>query len=116
MNISDFGMDGDIFSDLYKSIHGFRPRGLQFSSSDEFYQHFYELSKEVEQSISDDEAHMTHNVELFTKRVNDINSYMPLSNVADIIRIIMDTYNANDNEELEFHLDLPYGTIDKMVA
>jgi hypothetical protein len=63
LTLADFGVDGSIYSDLYKDWAGFRPRGLTWATAVDFYEDLEQMSAlaaeaaEMEQILEDSTAH-----------------------------------------------------------
>lgn len=61
--LADFGVDGSIYSDLYKDWCGMRPRGLTWETAVDFYEDLQQISEmaaeaaEIEEVLKDSTAH-----------------------------------------------------------
>ena len=112
--------DGDIFSDLYKDVHGFRPRYARFASIEEFDARYTELCAELSMQIEDDKVRQSANLEKFAERVRYT---MELCNCDQVraVEIIadaegeLDEYRFYGPERLEWHFDLKYGSIKQAI-
>ena len=112
--------DGDIFSDLYKDVHGFRPRYITFTSVEEFDARYTELCAELSRQIDEDRIRQSANLEAFAERVRET---MELCNCDSnrAIEIIADAegelqeYKWYGLERLEWHFDLKYGSIKQAI-
>ena len=112
--------DGDIFSDLYKDVHGFRPRYMTFASIEEFDARYSELCAELSMQIDEDKIRQAANLEKFADRVRET---MELCNCDQrrAVEIIadaegeLDEYKWYGPERLEWHFDLKYGSIKEAI-
>ena len=112
--------DGDIFSDLYKDVHGFRPRYITFASIEEFDARYTELCAELSMQIDEDKIRQAANLEKFADRVRET---MELCNCDQrrAVEIIadaegeLDEYKWYGTERLEWHFDLKYGSIKQAI-
>lgn len=112
--------DGDIFSDLYKDVHGFRPRYIRFASLEEFDARYTELCAELSMQIEEDKVRQAANLEKFAERVMET---MKLCNCDQVraVEIIadaegeLDEYKWYGPERLEWHFDLKYGSIKQAI-
>lgn len=112
--------DGDIFSDLYKDVHGFRPRYITFSSIEEFDARYTELCAELSMQIEEDKVRQAANLEAFAQRIQET---MELCNCDQrrAVEIIadaegeLDEYKWYGPERLEWLFDLKYGSIKQAI-
>ena len=112
--------DGDIFSDLYKDVHGFRPRYITFSSIEEFDARYTELCAELSMQIEEDKVRQSANLEAFAQRIQET---MELCNCDQrrAVEIIadaegeLDEYKWYGPERLEWLFDLKYGSIKQAI-
>lgn len=112
--------DGDIFSDLYKDVHGFRPRYISFASIEEFDARYTELCAELSMQIDEDRVRQAANLEKFAQRVMET---MELCNCDQrrAVEIIadaegeLDEYKWYGPERLEWLFDLKYGSIKQAI-
>jgi hypothetical protein len=108
--------DGDIYSDLYKDVYGFRPRYSEFVSTEEFDADFEALIKMLNRKESDEAAAQARNFVKFVKRVDDT---MALCNCDEVraIEIIADAEDELEDmkfygyERLEWTFNLKFGSI-----
>jgi hypothetical protein len=122
LNLSDINAatkshDGDIYSDLYKDVHGFRPRYVQFASIEEFDADFERLVKQLNVQEAEEAEIKARN---FTKFVARIDETMQLVQGTDRVRAIEIIADADGEledmqfygyERLEWSYDLKYGSI-----
>lgn len=114
--------DGDIFSDLFKDVCGFRPRGTlaQFESLEAFDAEYERLVKELSRQLDEDRVRQAANLDKFFERVNET---MALCNCDRVraIEIIADAEGELEEfkwygyERLEWHFDLKYGSIKQVL-
>lgn len=120
INAATNSKDGDIFSDLYKDVHGFRPRYVRFASLEEFDARYTELCAELSMQIDEDRVRQAANLEKFAERVRET---MELCNCDQrrAVEIIadaegeLDEYKWYGPERLEWHFDLKYGSIKQAI-
>lgn len=112
--------DGDIFSDCYKDVHGFRPRYIRFNSIEHFDECYTNLCAELSMQIEEDKVRQSANLEAFAQRVMET---MELCNCDQrrAVEIIadaegeLDEYKWYGPERLEWHFDLKYGSIKQAI-
>ncbi len=108
--------DGDIYSDCYKDVYGFRPRYARFESLEDFDDSFKQLVKQLSEQIDEDRVRQAANLNKFFERVMET---MELCNCDQVraIEIIADAEGELEDfrfygyERLEWHFDLKYGSI-----
>ena len=114
-------MDGDLYSDFYKSVHGFRPRGVTFDSMEDFESAWNRIREEGERVWADEKAAQTKNVTKFEMRVLDTMNLLSTDR-KHAIEVIADAEGCCDEYEdkkyydydrLEYELNLPYGYLIK---
>ena len=109
--------DGDIYSDLHKDVYGFRPRGIEFVSIEEFDADFKRLVEKLSEQQDEDEIRQTKNFERFVARVAETQKLVQGTDRTRAIEIIaeaegeMDHYKFYGAERLEWIFDLKYGSI-----
>ena len=119
INAATNSHDGDVFSDLFKDVHGFRPRGgfAEFDSLEAFDAEFERLVKQLEIQETEQAAIQARN---FTKFVARIDETMQLVQGIDRVRAIEIIADADGEledmrfygyERLEWSYDLKYGSI-----
>ena len=112
--------DGDIYSDLYKSVYGGRPRYAQFESVEEFDRDYEFLVERLNALNESEQYTKAANLEKFADRVRET---MELCNCDQrrAVEIIadaegeLDEYNWYGPERLEWHFDLKYGSIKQAI-
>lgn len=121
INAATNSRDGDIYSDLYKDVYGFRPRYSEFVSTEEFDADFEALINMLNRKESDEAAAQARNFITFVKRVDDT---MALCN-CDEVRAITIIADAEDQladmefygyERLEWTFNLKFGSIAKWLS
>lgn len=114
--------DGDIYSDLYKDVYGYRPRFAQFVSVEEFDADYEALINRLNRKIEKDKIQQEANFVEFKARVADT---MILCNCdrERAITIICDAEGISEEEfkfygleSLEYKFDLKYGSIAKWLS
>lgn len=112
--------DGDIFSDLYKDVYGFRPRYISFNSVEHFDECYTNLCAELSMHTEAERVRQAANLEKFCDRVLDT---MELCNcdqerALEIIAAAedeLDAYRDYGLERLEWHFDLKFGSIKQAI-
>jgi hypothetical protein len=115
--------DGNIYSDLFKDVYGTRPRGVVFSSIEDFYNSLHSLSDEMDREITREREMKAAAARRFEDRIVET---MQLVNGADRRRAIeiiaeaegicgvceknLEVYGI---EALEYELGLEFGYIEK---
>lgn len=113
--------DGDIFSDLYKDVYGFRPRNMTFESIEAFDAYYTELCADLSMQIDEDRIRQQANLEAFKIRVAET---MLLCNCDKVraVEIIADAEGELENlefysyERLEWYFDIKFGAIKQWMA
>jgi len=115
--------DGSIYSDLYKDVYGFRPRGHTFASVEEFDAEVKSLSARLSQIIDEEAAQQAKNWDRFLARVFEVRDIVVQTTTEDAIYIIADAEGITTDELkfygweiLEHELDLKYGSIKAYLA
>ena len=117
--------DGSIYSDLYKDVYGFRPRGqmAQFVSLHDFDRVYKTLSEILDEKIDEEKAQQAKNWNKFLARVFEVRDIVIQTTTEDAIYIIADAEGiATDElkfygwEILEHELNLKYGSIKAYLA
>ena len=114
--------DGDIFSDLFKDVCGYRPRGTlaQFESLEAFDAEYERLVGELNRQNEEQRVLQAANLEKFCDRVMET---MELCNCDQrrAVEIIADAegeleeYKWYGPERLEWHFNLKYGSIKQAI-
>lgn len=112
--------DGDIFSDCYKDVYGFRPRYISFNSIEHFDECYTNLCAELSMQLEADRVRQAANLEKFCDRVMET---MELCNCDQkrALEIIADAegeleeYNWYGPERLEWCFDLKFGSIKQAI-
>jgi len=116
INAATNSRDGDIYSDLYKDVYGFRPRYSEFVSTEEFDADFEALINMFNKKDEDEAKRQARNFFTFIKRVDDT---MALCNCDKVraIEIIADAEGEFEDmefygyERLEWTFNLRFGSI-----
>jgi hypothetical protein len=117
--------DGDIFSDLFKDVCGFRPRGelAQFESIEAFEAEYERLVKELVRQNEEEELQQGRNFTKFVARVEETMQLVQGTDRERAIEIIADAEGVSKDEFefygleiLEYRFDLKYGSIAKWLS
>ena len=109
--------DGDIYSDLYKDVYGFRPRYSEFVSTEEFDADFEALIKMLNRKESDEAAAQARNFVKFVERVEKTMQLVQGTDRVRAIEIIADAEGELEDmqfygyERLEWTFNLKFGSI-----
>ena len=95
--------DGDIFSDCYKDVHGFRPRYIRFNSIEHFDECYTNLCAELSMHLEEDRVRET-------MVLCNCDSNRAIEIIADA-EGELEEYKWYGLERLEWHFDLKYGSI-----
>jgi len=126
LNLSDINAltnsnDGCIFSDLFKDVNGFRPRGgfAEFNSLEEFNAEYERLCNQLVFQMEEDKIRQEKNFRVFIGRIESIQELIPGTDQVHAIEILADS--EDELEELKFYgyeriewlYDLKFGSIKK---
>jgi hypothetical protein len=122
LNLSDINAltnshDGDIYSDLYKDVHGFRPRYARFENLEDFNSDYERLIVLLNEQMEDEKNQQIINRERFEQRIKDTMELVHGVDRARAIEIIADAEGELEDmkfygyERLEWCFDLGYGYI-----
>ena len=120
INTASNSRDGDIYSDLYKDVYGFRPRGVTFDSIEDFDAEFERLVGKLTEQNDEEKTRQDRNMEQFAQRVLET---MELCNCDQqrAVEIIadaegeLDFYKFYGTERLEWVFDLKFGSIKQVI-
>ncbi len=104
--------DGSIYSDLYKDVYGFRPRGVTFESVEKFQRSWDYLVEQLEANQAAERVAQAENVKAFEARIVETIS-LGAGDRETAIRWILDAEETDDREHLEWKLNIPYGYLSK---
>ena len=118
INTATNSRDGDIFSDLFKDVCGFRPRGdlAQFESLEAFDAEFERLVGELNRQQDEEADRQFANLNKFFDRVLqtmelcNCDQYRAIENIADA-EGELDAFQFYGYERLEWVFDLKFGSI-----
>jgi len=124
LNLSDINAltnshDGDIYSDLFKDLNGFRPRGITFLSLEAFEEDFEFLVKMLDLQSQEEAIRQEKNFQVFVGRIEKIQELVPGTSAEHAIEILADAEDELDDlnfygyECLEYYFDLKFGAIQK---
>ena len=118
--MNKYTYDVDSFSDLYKDARGFRPREefwqwMNNATPDELQEKWDSLIEEVNQSIAEEKAMEERCLVLFKEDLARMTAAYSISipQAIDIMHQINGT--RGDNESLDYHYGVAYGTIAKIL-
>ena len=111
--------DGDIFSDLFKDVCGFRPRGgfAEFESLEAFDAEFERLAKSLEAQIEDEAQAKEKAKAKFEIALSEIMVITGNIDRIAAIRLLAQAEGYEDDlqwygyEKVEYEFNLPYGYI-----
>lgn len=110
--------DGDLFSDCYKDVHGFRPRYMRFNSVEHFDECFTALVNELSLHLEAQRVQQARNFDDFVCRVDGIMQMVQgctreraVEIIADAEGISKEEFSFYGLESLEYKFDLKYGSI-----
>jgi hypothetical protein len=109
--------DGDIYSDLYKDVHGFRPRHSRFASIEEFDADFERLAKQLAVQETEEAEIQARNFTRFAARIDETMQLVQGTERVRAIEIIADAEGERENmkfygyERLEWCFNLKFGSI-----
>ena len=117
--------DGDIFSNLFKDVCGYRPRGTlaQFESIEEFDAEFKRLINELNRQNAEEAIEQARNFDDFVCRVDGIMQMVQGSTRERAVEIIADAEGISKEEfsfygleSLEYTFNLKFGSIAKWLS
>lgn len=94
--------DGDIYSDLYKDIYGYRPRGHEFKSVEAFDREMECLSKQLHLQLEEDRTRKADRWNAFLARVEETKRLISNIDTRRAVEIIAEAEGI-DKEELSFY-------------
>jgi len=109
--------DGDIYSDLFKDLNGFRPRGITFLSLEAFEKDFEFLVEMLNIQSQEEAISQEKNFKVFVSRIEKIQELVPGTSVEYAIEILADAedeleeLNFYGYERLEWCFNLKFGSI-----
>ncbi len=123
INTATNSRDGDIYSDLYKDVYGFRPRGTTFESVEAFDADFKYLSDKLDKQIEQEAIEQQNNFYEFVCCVDDMQKVMngctrerAIEHMAFGEGISKEEFDHYGLEILEHRLNLKYGSIAKWLS
>lgn len=115
--------DGDIYSDLYKDVYGYRPRGVEFHDLDDFGRDYECLVKQLSIKIEEEKIIQARNFDDFVCRVDGIMQMVQgctreraVEIIAEAEGISKDEFSFYGLESLEYTFNLKYGSIAKWLS
>ena len=117
--------DGSVFSDLFKDVYGYRPRGnlAQFNSIEEFDAEFDRLSVKLSKQLDEERVQELHNFSKFVATIEEILTSKASSDMSyedAVLHLVVQLNRVEDvcfygYEVIEHQLNIPYGSIDKFL-
>lgn len=115
--------DGDIYSDLYKDLNGFRPRNVGFESVADFDRCMRQLGEMLDEQIKHEKLEQEARWGDFLCRIDTIKQLVSNCTTCRAVEIIAEAEGI-DKEELsfygweglEFNLQLKFGSIKPFLA
>lgn len=103
----------DEYSDCFKDVHGFRPRGFKFNSPEELKEAYELLSQEREELFLAEQARKERSIKAFEALIADLINSGANSRKTAIKWLeqaeSFDDPQSQGNNYLEWRFDLPYG-------
>jgi len=124
INAATNSYDGSTFSDLFKDVYGYRPRGTlaQFNTIEEFDAEYERLSNRLSIQLDEEAERQARNFTMFVERVEET---MQIVQGADRVRAIEIIAEADGEledmkfygyERLEWCFNLKFGSIKQWLA
>jgi hypothetical protein len=119
INAATNSYDGSTFSDLFKDVYGYRPRGTlaQFNTIEEFDAEYERLSNRLSIQLDEEAELQARNFANFVSRVEETMQIVQGADRVRAIEIIAEAEDEAENvefygyERLEWHFNLKYGSI-----
>lgn len=125
INAATNSRDGSVFSDLFKDVYGYRPRGnlAQFNSIEEFDAEFDRLSVKLSKQLDEERVQELHNFSKFVATIEEILTSKASSDMSyedAVLHLVVQLNRVEDvcfygYEVIEHQLNIPYGSIDKFL-
>ena len=125
INAATNSRDGSVFSDLFKDVYGYRPRGnlAQFNSIKEFDAEFDRLSVKLSEQLDEKRVRELHNFSKFVATIEEILTSKASSDMSyedAVLHLVVQLNLVEDvclygYEVIEHQLNIPYGSIDKFL-
>ena len=125
INAATNSRDGSVFSDLFKDVYGYRPRGsiAQFNSIEEFDAEFDRLSVKLSEQLDEKRVRELHNFSKFVATIEEILTSKASSDMSyedGVLHLVVQLNLVEDvcfygYEVIEHQLNIPYGSIDKFL-
>jgi len=109
--MSDLEQASAIWWDLYKDVHGVRPRGVDTSNwtLEGFNAQINALSTALEEQMEEERQNQTLAIQRFESRVQDTVLAGAGNRETAIQWIMRDSGMGDDQEYIEFRFNLPFG-------
>jgi hypothetical protein len=97
------------YSDLYKEVNGFRPRGMRDWTAEQYQSEINWLMEEAKRQMEEEEIFHQHNVKLVEERIGNLIK-CGAGDRETALRWMHEAEGTNgDNDFLCFELRIPYG-------
>jgi hypothetical protein len=110
-NMSIINELASTYSDLYKDVHGFRPRGMGELTIDQYHSEIDWLQQELTKQVEEERITQQQNIIQFEERINNT-IQRGAGDRSTALRWIHQAEGTDgDNDYLCFTLNIPYGYI-----
>lgn len=128
MNLADINAatnskDGDIYSDLYKDVYGFRPRYATFESLAAFDADYEYLVNKLSEQLAEENIEKAARFAEFLDRIDTIQQVVVGCDRARAVNLLADAEGIEADElkfygfeVLEYRLGLRYGSVKEYLA
>jgi hypothetical protein len=110
--------DGSMYSDMHKDVYGYRPRGAQFGSVEEFDAAMAALSVELDRVREEENKQKTEALDRFLQQMEDVQSLILDCSPQRAVEIIAEAEGLSKEDlkfygwgYLEYKLGINYGSI-----
>jgi hypothetical protein len=118
VNAQTNSFDGSMYSDMYKDVYGFRPRGTQFESLEQFDAEMASLSLELDRVLAEERKQKADALDVFLQRIEDTQDLIIGCSTLRAIEIIAEAEGCSKEdlnfygwEIVEYNLGINYGSI-----
>lgn len=115
LTIGDLGVDGSIFSDLYKDIYGMRPRFFSFKNRKEFDSAFKQLAEQAKEDAIERAKIYERNADDLDFMIENLQQDHTIDRATAIRWLIeaenLDPFDLQDREQFYFNMGLSWTEI-----
>ena len=115
LTIDDLGNSGYCYSDMFKDVYGSRPRGYTWVTVEEFEADFDRLDKQWAENEAHESAVQVANLVALELRISNLIETGAADRGAAIRWLNQAEDTDGDTSYLEYKLNVPYGTLEKML-